>query len=64
MKSLDCLRIIPTNDVEAKKQNIVTKREAILTPWPAWVYHHYDAQRLVIKIHNYLRFVRSSKFII
>lgn len=62
LASLDCLRIIPTNETESKRQNKITRIESMLTQWPGWVYHQYDARRLVIKIHNYLRFIRSSMF--
>ncbi|XP_015108351.1 protein cereblon isoform X1 [Diachasma alloeum] len=56
---LDRLRVIPTNEKEAKSQDKVARLDSVLTPWPAWVYHQYNPRRLAMKIHHYLRFVRS-----
>ncbi|KAK0168100.1 hypothetical protein PV327_001934 [Microctonus hyperodae] len=60
--SLDRLRVIPTNEVTAKQYRNLTKKESVLTPWPAWVHHQYNSRLLSLDIQKYLQFVQS-KFI-
>ncbi|XP_008558965.1 protein cereblon isoform X2 [Microplitis demolitor] len=57
--SLDRLRG-PTTDRNIKRLNKVAKIDSAITPWPSWVYHLYDPNRLSAKIHNYLKFLQSK----
>ncbi|XP_076631349.1 E3 ubiquitin ligase component cereblon isoform X1 [Colletes latitarsis] len=59
LSSLDNLRIHPTTEEDFKKQERVENLDAIVTPWPAWVYRQYDPLRLSLKIRQHLQFIEN-----
>lgn len=61
LASLDHLRVHPVSEEDIKKQERVENLDAIITPWPAWVYKQYDPRRLSLKIRHHLRFLENSK---
>ncbi|XP_003696072.1 protein cereblon [Apis florea] len=60
LASLDHLRIQPKSEEDFKKQERVENLDAIVTPWPAWVYRQYDPLRLSLKIRQRLQFIESK----
>lgn len=62
LASLDHLRIQPKSEEDFKKQERVENLDAIVTPWPAWVYRQYDPLRLSLKIRQRLQFIESSMY--
>lgn len=61
LASLNHLRIHPTTEMDFKKQERVENLDAMVTPWPAWVYRQYDPYRLSLKIRKHLQFIEHSK---
>ncbi|KAG7190065.1 hypothetical protein KM043_006206 [Ampulex compressa] len=64
LASLDRLRVRITNKEDVKKQERVENFEAIITPWPAWVYRQYDPMRLSSIIRRRLEFIEKRGSII
>ncbi|KOX73264.1 Protein cereblon [Melipona quadrifasciata] len=60
LASLDHIRIHPKNEEDFKKQEKVENLDAVVTPWPAWVYRQYDPLRLSLKIRQRLQFIESK----
>ncbi|XP_076651200.1 E3 ubiquitin ligase component cereblon isoform X2 [Halictus rubicundus] len=58
LASLDHLRIKATTEEEFKRQERIENRDAVLTPWPGWVYRQYDPQRLSLRIRRHLKYIR------
>lgn len=58
--SLDRLRTVPRNKVEAKRQQKLERHDAVVTPWPSWVYRQYDSRRLSIKIRQFLQYIETQ----
>lgn len=56
------MRIHPKNEEDFKKQEKVENLDAVVTPWPAWVYRQYDPLRLSLKIRQRLQFIESSMY--
>lgn len=44
-----------------KKQERIENLDAIVTPWPAWIYKQYDPKRLALKIRHHLQFIETSE---
>ena len=59
LASLDHLRMHPTSEEDFKKQERVENLDAVVTPWPAWVYRQYDPLRLSLKIRKHLQFIQN-----
>ncbi|XP_001603993.2 protein cereblon isoform X1 [Nasonia vitripennis] len=59
LASLDHQRIRPVNEEEQKKQEKLERLEAMLTPWPAWIYRQYDPYTLAFKIRQQLQFIET-----
>nr|XP_012146991.1 PREDICTED: protein cereblon isoform X2 [Megachile rotundata] len=59
LASLDRLRIHAKTEEDFKKQERVENLDAVVTPWPGWVYRQYDPLRLSLKIRQHLKFIES-----
>ncbi|EFN75562.1 protein cereblon [Harpegnathos saltator] len=57
LASLDHLRVYPDLEKNVKKQERIENLDAVITPWPAWVYRQYDPARLSMKIRQHLQFL-------
>lgn len=60
LASLDRLRMKPTTEEEFRRQERIENRDAVLTPWPGWVYRQYDSQRLSSQIKKHLESINVS----
>lgn len=60
LASLDRLRMKPTTDAEFRRQERIENRDAVLTPWPGWVYRQYDSQRLSSQIKKHLESIHVT----
>ncbi|CAK9809321.1 Protein cereblon [Anthophora quadrimaculata] len=60
LASLNHLRINPKTEEDFKKQERVENLDAVVTPWPAWVYRQYDPLRLSLKIRQCLQFIQNK----
>lgn len=60
LASLDNFRILhPITEEDFKKQERVENLDAIVTPWPAWVYRQYNPLRLSARIRKHLQFIKN-----
>lgn len=60
LASLNHLRVHTVSEENIKKQEKVENLDAVITPWPAWVYRQYDPIRLSSKIRHHLQFLENS----
>ncbi|CAL7937660.1 unnamed protein product [Xylocopa violacea] len=60
LASLNHLRIHPKTEEDFKKQEKVENLDAVVTPWPGWVYRQYDPLRLSLKIRQRLQFIENK----
>ncbi|XP_017886440.1 protein cereblon isoform X2 [Ceratina calcarata] len=63
LTSLNHLRTHPRTEEEFKKQERVENLDAVVTPWPGWVYRQYDPLRLSLKIRQRLHFIERGSSI-
>ncbi|XP_076382533.1 protein cereblon-like isoform X2 [Megalopta genalis] len=54
LASLDRFRMKSTTE-DFKRQEWVENRDAVVTPWPGWVYRQYDPLRLSLQIRRHLQ---------
>lgn len=62
LASLNRLRTYRSSDMkeeDIKKQDRIEKVDAMVTPWPAWVYKQYDPAKLSSRIRKHLRFLED-----
>ncbi|XP_033324686.1 protein cereblon isoform X2 [Megalopta genalis] len=57
LASLDRFRMKSTTE-DFKRQEWVENRDAVVTPWPGWVYRQYDPLRLSLQIRRHLQLFR------